>query len=403
MKILFDLHCTQAYGETKFHGGGTYGRNLFIVLINQITNGLFPVSMLNEIVVTKKFGIAFDIELAQILSETGIKIIEINNVKEVAEYIFANSPDFFYSPLPEPYIPFLTKENRGATKFLGTIHGLRDFEIHYTKKYVSYQRKFLSRLRQRSREFLRSSYLSGLLNSYRELFLVMDGFLTVSEHTKHQILLYFPEIKADSIKVIFPIQIPAAKKGKGVFDLDRFQLEKNKYFLMLNCNRPVKNVFMLLDALDSFFRPEFSRFKYACIGFNEYQKKLIRKRYKRIYPYISFIDYVQTDTLEFLHENSFSFIFPSLSEGFGYPPLDAMRLGIPVLASGLSAVPEVCSDAALYFDPNDKSEIANRVLQLILDDNLRASLINKGSARYAVYKNLSDNQLKQIPVFFNNK
>jgi glycosyltransferase involved in cell wall biosynthesis len=77
------------------------------------------------------------------------------------------------------------------------------------------------------------------------------------------------------------------------------------------------------------------------------------------------MDYVDRSLLNTLHQSAFALIYPSLAEGFGYPAVESMKYGVPVAASGLTAIPEVCEDAALYFNPLDVSEIANRILQLL--------------------------------------
>lgn len=94
------------------------------------------------------------------------------------------------------------------------------------------------------------------------------------------------------------------------------------------------------------------------------------------------MDYVESGELELLHQNAYAFVFPSLNEGFGYPPLQSMHYGVPVAASGTTSVPEICGDAAIYFDPYSQSEMANRILQL-LDPAIYALYAERAKARYA--------------------
>jgi len=63
------------------------------------------------------------------------------------------------------------------------------------------------------------------------------------------------------------------------------------------------------------------------------------------------LDYIERSELLYLHKNAYAFIYPSLSEGFGHPPMESMRYGVLVAASGTSAIPEICQNAAIYFDP----------------------------------------------------
>ena len=94
------------------------------------------------------------------------------------------------------------------------------------------------------------------------------------------------------------------------------------------------------------------------------------------------LGYVENKELEFLHQNAYAFVFPSLNEGFGYPPVQSMRYGVPVAASGTTSIPEVCGDAVLYFDPYSVSEIKNRLVQL-LDARIYADFAERAPKRYA--------------------
>jgi glycosyltransferase involved in cell wall biosynthesis len=90
-----------------------------------------------------------------------------------------------------------------------------------------------------------------------------------------------------------------------------------------------------------------------------------------------FINYLPNDKLQLLYENAFCFIYPSLQEGFGIPPLEAMAYGTPVLASAVASITEICGDGVLYFNPYSISEIKNRVMYILNDDDFRQELIQK--------------------------
>lgn len=85
--------------------------------------------------------------------------------------------------------------------------------------------------------------------------------------------------------------------------------------------------------------------------------------------------------LRALYEHAAVFAFPSLYEGFGIPPLEAMSCGCPVVASNASSIPEVCGDAALYFSPQDGAAISAAILRVLADDELRRNLVEKGLNR----------------------
>jgi glycosyltransferase involved in cell wall biosynthesis len=87
------------------------------------------------------------------------------------------------------------------------------------------------------------------------------------------------------------------------------------------------------------------------------------------------------DNLKDLYVGADGFVFPSKHETFGLPPLEAMASGIPVAVSRASCMPEICGEAARYFDPDDPRDMADAMVALATDETLRADLIGKGSAR----------------------
>jgi glycosyltransferase involved in cell wall biosynthesis len=94
-----------------------------------------------------------------------------------------------------------------------------------------------------------------------------------------------------------------------------------------------------------------------------------------------FYGYVEERVLEDLYANAFVFVYPSLNEGFGYPPLEAMRYGIPVIASPFSSISEVLEEAALYFNPFSVEEIMSRML-LMMDEQRYQQYAAKGRKKF---------------------
>ena len=77
--------------------------------------------------------------------------------------------------------------------------------------------------------------------------------------------------------------------------------------------------------------------------------------------------HVTGDELVSLYRRASALVFPSLYEGFGQPPLEAMACGCPVASSNAASLPEICGDAARYFDPDDPDEMADAVLEVLTD------------------------------------
>jgi glycosyltransferase involved in cell wall biosynthesis len=91
--------------------------------------------------------------------------------------------------------------------------------------------------------------------------------------------------------------------------------------------------------------------------------------------------YVADEDLPPLYRAARAFVYPSLFEGFGLPPLEAMACGTPVVTSDVSSLPEVTGDAALLIDPTDEQALANALIEIVNNERLRAELREKGIAQ----------------------
>lgn len=89
-------------------------------------------------------------------------------------------------------------------------------------------------------------------------------------------------------------------------------------------------------------------------------------------------------------------IYPSLNEGFGYPPMEAMNYGVPVLASPFASIYEVCDNAALYFNPLDYKEIKNRIIQITYNQSLYKQFKVKGMRRAEIIRAQQDKDLREL-------
>jgi glycosyltransferase involved in cell wall biosynthesis len=96
---------------------------------------------------------------------------------------------------------------------------------------------------------------------------------------------------------------------------------------------------------------------------------------------IHHLDYLPNEIVALFYSRAEAFVYPSHYEGFGLPVLEAMTLGVPVITSNTSSIPEVTGDAAILINPNDYVQLAESILKVISDSQLRQLLINQGKAR----------------------
>ncbi len=104
-----------------------------------------------------------------------------------------------------------------------------------------------------------------------------------------------------------------------------------------------------------------------------------------IFNRIVFTDFVKDEDLWTLYQNAALYVFPSLCEGFGLPPLEAMSHGLAVAASNATCLPEILGDAAVYFDPLNPRDIAEKVNQVLIDENLSRMLVREGFEQIKKY------------------
>ncbi len=125
---------------------------------------------------------------------------------------------------------------------------------------------------------------------------------------------------------------------------------------------------------------------------------------KNNYQNIHFTGFVDDDQRDWLYENCVAYVFPSLMEGFGLPPLEAMQYDAPVISSNTSCMPEVLGDGAKYFTPTDTGSMVQAIDEVLTDDALRAELIEKGRIQRNKYswRRMAEETLEQYQNALNH-
>ena len=153
------------------------------------------------------------------------------------------------------------------------------------------------------------------------------------------------------------------------------------YVLYVGNAYPHKNLEIFLSVAKHF--PDY---EFVLVGKEDFfYKRLMEQIRTQSIENIVLVGYVSDQELGGLYRYASAYVFPSLYEGFGLPPLEAMQYGTPVLASNRGSLPEILGEAALYFDPEKEDELCAQLDRLIRDDQLRQSLRQKGFAQVARY------------------
>jgi glycosyltransferase involved in cell wall biosynthesis len=213
--------------------------------------------------------------------------------------------------------------------------------------------------------------------------------LTVSEASKQDILHYL-DVPASKVEVIYNALDERLAAPPTDADIQRVReryLLTAPFILYTGNIKPHKNVDRLIEAY-SLLRPRgFEHVKLLIIGDEISKYPNLRRLIHRfqLHQHVRFLGFVPDATLAVLYRLASVFVFPSLYEGFGLPPLEAMALGAPVITSNVSSLPEVVGDAALLIDPMDPGAIADAMARVLGDAVLREDLIRRGHARVACF------------------
>ncbi|PYQ88563.1 MAG: glycosyltransferase family 1 protein [Acidobacteria bacterium] len=209
--------------------------------------------------------------------------------------------------------------------------------------------------------------------------------LTVSESSKRDILR-FVDTEPDKIDVIynaFDDRFGVEPREEDVVRVrERYQLG-DEFVLYAGNVKPHKNLERLIQAFNAVRKRGLDHLKLVLIG-DEISKYAALRRavhHHQLHKYVRFLGYLPEETLAVMYRLAAVFVFPSLYEGFGLPPLEAMASGTPVVTSNLSSLPEVVGDAAMLVDPYDPQAIADGMQRVLTDERLRRELRTKGLAR----------------------
>ncbi len=209
--------------------------------------------------------------------------------------------------------------------------------------------------------------------------------LTVSESSKRDILR-FVDVPAGKIDVIYNAydeRFGVEPREEDVIRVrERYQLH-DQFVLYAGNVRPHKNLERLIEAFDLVRKRGLEHLKLVLIG-DEISKYAALRRAvhsHQLHQYVRFLGYLPEETLAIMYRLAGVFVFPSLYEGFGLPPLEAMASGTPVVTSNVSSLPEVAGDAAILVDPYRPEAIADGIERLLRDEALRRDLRARGLAR----------------------
>lgn len=314
---------------------------------------------------------------------------ELEEISEKHEYIVlmrSNEIESYqprnenFTKLVADFEPFSFNEQLGFAWFL---YKLKPNLVHFThiNHPVLYLRKRITNIHDLT--LLKFSNNSGSKIKY---YIKQLGFrfalrhavysskyvITISNYVRKSILAHY-RVKPRRFVTTYPSVDISTVKPK-TFDKLRYE----QFILYVGAAYPFKNLDRLVDAFSQLHASN-PNLHLVLVGRQEHFYRHLKTSVKKNkMPNILFLGFVPDNQLVWLYKNAQVFVFPSLSEGFGLPGLEAMSYGLPVISSKATCLPEIYGKAAHYFDPNDVVDIADSISNVLVVKSLRVQLISRG-------------------------
>jgi glycosyltransferase involved in cell wall biosynthesis len=192
-------------------------------------------------------------------------------------------------------------------------------------------------------------------------------------------LRHFYHIPADKIAVVYPGRDETLHRVDPAPVRAKYHLPGD-YLLHVGTLQPRKNLIRLIEAVQLVARHS-PLVTLVLAGRPGWLSAPILAKAREHAGTVRVLEYVPDEDLAGLYSGARAFVFPSLYEGFGFPVLEAMACGAPVICSNTSSLPELAGEAALLVDPLDTSALASAILRILSEADLCGRLVEKGSAQ----------------------
>ena len=388
-KVLFDF---TYYQEGDVHGGGEYGNVVFKEFLSR--EGI------------SGCGIFFyenrkiDLKIVKMAEEKGILIHAIKELRNLPAIVREYGYTTIYSALPYSE-KWATLKWMKDVRFIGTFHGLRRVELALANEA---ENKYC-----KTSDIVVSDYI--FRNKGKEVDEQIIGYekalkafrnrkiIVVSEHSKYAMMYFYPEILSDEIIVLYSPEklnrsVPSLEQEEAL--LKKWEIERKNYGLIISADRFEKNPIRGVLAYDQLFsqRSKIIPEQYKVVVCGVKDKENFMKRIENPERFL-LLGYVEDMELETLYKNAQLFLYPTLNEGFGYPPIEAMKYGTICACSVNTSVLEVCQDMVLYFNPLLIDEIAIRILQSF-DEEIRKKKEEEIAKKLPDLRERQRNDLKKL-------
>lgn len=362
-KIIFDLMISQPDLGSKFHGGGEYAKTVFKELCIKYSKDI-------ELIVFYDPNRFLDDWILQLIEQFSIHFYHVQNYDDVSQLEDFQTADTFVACLMKGVDKI---KKPAGMKVIGVYHGFRELEKIIDKTAPLYEPDIYRMFRTILKLLEKKKYYEKKYNEQKKKIEACTDIIGVSCHSGYAAQIFFPSYDKKNVHVFYsPEKYIEPVEGLST-------IETRKIILMLGGNRWVKNVYRGVMALDGLFsNHQLDGYKVRIVGGIP---KLIQKKIKnseRFEP----LQYLSTMELEKEYKTCDVFFYPTLNEGFGYPPQEVIKYGKTCVVSAVSSLPEIYKDSVYYCNPYDIKEMQTRILQATVE-KIPGMILEKNYLRIA--------------------
>ena len=312
--------------------------------------------------------------LSNFIKENNILTVDIAR-ENLCEFVKKNNIAIFYIGNAQNY--YDKDLSILPCKIIATCHDINELSLLYDNNFISMARKKLEPnphpYIQLVKEFIKyfihifieKKYKKNIEAKYKKLesFFQQKNthIVTVSEYSKNAMMYYFDNI-ANPITVLSPPHkiVPSNKD----YITENPELEKlvssgKKYFLLVSCTRFHKNAALFAEIWDKFCKVTGYAYYGVLVGDISINKKNIIH-----------LTYLSGADLEYAYKNAFCFVYPTIAEGYGSPPMEAMKYGVPCICSNVTSLPEIYGDGStIQFSPYYPEDLFRAMLYFLAHEN----------------------------------
>jgi len=285
-----------------------------------------------------------------------------------------------FEKLACPYREFTFAEQLG---FLGQLNNLKPDLVHFimTQQPILYRGKTVTTIHDLTTVRFDNPAKNWLVYKFKQLVYGIvikivarksQRVITPSQFVKYD-LQNFTSVDPTKVQVIYEAADKIEESPEAIS-----KLKGKSFILYVGRALPHKNLERLVDSFTG-LKIKYPNLQIVLAGklnanYQQLQAYVAEKQVKDVV----FTDYVSDAELRWLYENASAYVFASLSEGFGLPPLEAMQYGLPVAASQHTCIPEICRDGAIYFDPLDIESMSEQIGKILDNKALGEQLAKNG-------------------------